>query len=196
MRNYRPGKDACTDRKRSRNLLQVPAPIALNSQRFSYSLHFATDIGLGNLRVTARHVRVRMAEYLGDDVDRHAVFDGQRSEKYAAQCVVKVLLNVTQVGNLFQIGVHLLITRHGQQLTFDLQFCIMSVFVQQFDRMGQRVVRGSSPLSSPRFMNPKHTLLVGRDMLLAQIVRIVQKGQSGQAAKDEDIPDSVEPLVG
>ena len=44
-------------------------------------------------------------------------------------------------------------------------------------------------------MNPKRTLFVCRDMLFAQIVRIGES-QPSQAAETEDIPDSVEPVVG
>lgn len=62
-----------------------------------------------------------MSENLGDDVDRHAVFDGQRGEGMPGGMRRQVLRDIAQVGNLFQIRVHLLVTRHRDQLAIRFQ---------------------------------------------------------------------------
>ena len=50
-------------------------------QHFSYFPHFPADIRLGDSGVVPRHVGIRMPEDFCDDVDGHAVFDGQRGER-------------------------------------------------------------------------------------------------------------------
>ena len=104
LRNYRTGRDACKEDSGPKPFT-VPAPIVLNSQCLSDSLHLTADIVLGNPRIVPRHVRVRMSENLGDDVDRHAVLDSQRGERMPCTMRRQILLDIAQVGNLFQIAI-------------------------------------------------------------------------------------------
>lgn len=46
-----------------------------------------------------------MSENLGDDVDRHAVLDSQRGERMPCTMRRQILLDIAQVGNLFQIAI-------------------------------------------------------------------------------------------
>ena len=57
----------------------------LRRQDFADTAHLAADVRLGDLRVAPRHVRIRMAQNLGDDVNRHPVFNRQRGERMARQ---------------------------------------------------------------------------------------------------------------
>ena len=52
-------------------------------QFLSEHLHFAADDCLGELGVVARRVGVRVAENLGQHIDRHAVLDGHAGEGVA-----------------------------------------------------------------------------------------------------------------
>ena len=52
-------------------------------QHLADTTHLATDVRLGDLRIAACHVRIRMTQNLGDDIDRHPVFNRQRSERMA-----------------------------------------------------------------------------------------------------------------
>ena len=52
------------------------------------------------------------AENLRQHVDRHSVLHGQASERMTGAMCSQVLGNIANVGNLFQIGIHLLITRN------------------------------------------------------------------------------------
>lgn len=72
---------------------------------FSDSFHLPTDIRLRNLRIAPRHVRIRVTQYLGDDVDRHPVFDRKRRERMSCTVRRQVLRNVAQRRNFFQIAV-------------------------------------------------------------------------------------------
>ena len=56
----------------------------------------------------------RMPENLGDDVDRHPVFDGKAGERVAGNMCRQVFTDVTDYGNLLKVTVHLLVARHGQ----------------------------------------------------------------------------------
>ena len=67
--------------------------------------HLAADIRLRNLRIVPRHVRIRMSQYLGDDVDRHPVFDRKRGERMSCTVRRQVLRNVAQRRNFFEIAV-------------------------------------------------------------------------------------------
>ena len=72
---------------------------------FSDSFHLPTDIRLRNLRIAPRHVRIRVAQYLGDDVDRHPVFDRKRRKRMSCAVRRQVLRYVAQRRNFFQIVV-------------------------------------------------------------------------------------------
>ena len=52
-------------------------------QHLADTTHLATDVRLGDLRIAPRHVRIRMAQNLGDNVDRHSVFNRQRGKRMA-----------------------------------------------------------------------------------------------------------------
>lgn len=54
-------------------------------QHLADAAHLAADVRLGDLRIAPCHVRIRMAQNLGDDVDRHSVFNRQRGERMARQ---------------------------------------------------------------------------------------------------------------
>lgn len=83
----------------------------------------------------AGHVDVGVAEYLGDDVDRHPVFDRKRGERMSCAVRRQVLRYVAQRRNFFQIGIHLRVRRHGKQLASRPARFIPLVFPQQRDRM-------------------------------------------------------------
>ena len=62
-----------------------------------------------------RHLRVGVAEHLGDALDRDAV--GQRVGGEEVPCAMgrQLFADAADVGQLLQVGVHLLVARHGQQ---------------------------------------------------------------------------------
>ena len=54
----------------------LPAVTRNNTTRFrrqhlADAAHLAADVRLGDLRIAPRHVRIRMTQNLGDDIDRH-----------------------------------------------------------------------------------------------------------------------------
>lgn len=77
-------------------------------------LHFAANIRFGYFCIMAGHVDVGVAEYLGDDVDRHPVFDGKAGERVTCRMCRQVFTDVTDCGDFFEVTVHLLVARHGQ----------------------------------------------------------------------------------
>ena len=44
---------------------------SLRRQDFADAAHLAADVRLGDLRIAPCHVRIRMTQNLGDDIDRH-----------------------------------------------------------------------------------------------------------------------------
>ena len=54
-------------------------------QHLADTTHLTADVRLGDLRIAPRHVRIRMAQNLGDNVDRHPVFNRQRGKRMARQ---------------------------------------------------------------------------------------------------------------
>ena len=56
-------------------------------QHLTDAAHLAADVRLGDLRIAPGHVRIRMAQNLGDNVDRHPVFDRKRGERMS--CAVE-----------------------------------------------------------------------------------------------------------
>ena len=58
---------------------------SLRRQDFADATHLAADVRLGDLRIAACHVRIRMAQNLGDNVNRHPVFNRQGCERMARQ---------------------------------------------------------------------------------------------------------------
>lgn len=65
------------------------------------------------------HVGIRVAEDLGDYINRHPVFDCQRGERMSCKMDCQIFVDQANIGNLLQVGVHLLIARNGQQLSFE-----------------------------------------------------------------------------
>ena len=57
----------------------------LRRQDLADAAHLPTDIRLGDLRIAPRHVRIRMAQNLGDNVNRHPVFNRQGGKRMARQ---------------------------------------------------------------------------------------------------------------
>lgn len=66
-----------------------------------------------DFRIPSRHVRIRMAQNLGDDVDRHAVFDGQRGERMPGAVGRQVFRDIAYPGQFFQVGIHLRVGGNG-----------------------------------------------------------------------------------
>ena len=58
---------------------------SLRRQDFADAAHLAADVRLGDLRIAACHVRIRMAQNLGDNVDWHSVFNRQGGKRMARQ---------------------------------------------------------------------------------------------------------------
>lgn len=164
-------------------------------QHFSYFPHFPADIRLGDSGVVPRHVGIRMPEDFCDDVDGHAVFDGQRGERMPRAMRREILRNIADSRQLLQVGIHLRIGGHRQQLTPGFAGLVGFVPLQYPNRLRQQRHTAHYRRLFPRLVNPYRTLFVGRDMLLAQMVRI-RKGQSRQGTETEHVPDTVEPVVG
>ena len=80
-------------------------------------LHLPSYELLRELGVVARHVSVRVSENLCQHVDRHPVFHSQTSEGMSSAVCGQILRDIAQVGDFFQISIHLLITRNGQQFS-------------------------------------------------------------------------------
>lgn len=142
-----------------------------------------------------RHVGIRMPEDFCDDVDGHAVFDGQRGERMPRAMRREILRNIADSRQLLQVGIHLRIGGHRQQLTPGFAGLVGFVPLQYPNRLRQQRHTAHYRRLFPRLVNPYRTLFVGRDMLLAQMVRI-RKGQSRQGTETEHVPDTVEPIVG
>ena len=82
-------------------------------------MHLPTDIRLGYFGIMTGHVGIRVAEDLGDYINWHPVFDCQGCERMSGQVDCQIFVDQANIGNLLQIGVHLLIARNGQQLSFE-----------------------------------------------------------------------------
>ena len=74
-------------------------------QHLTDAAHLAADVRLGDLRIAACHVRIRMTQNLGDDVDRHPVFNRQRGKRMARQVRGQMLLNLADIRYLFRITI-------------------------------------------------------------------------------------------
>lgn len=169
-------------------------------QHFSYFPHFPADIRLGDSGVVPRHVGIRMPEDFCDDVDGHAVFDGQRGERMPRAMRREILRNIADSRQLLQVGIHLRIGGHRQQLTPGFAGLVGFVPLQYPNRLRQQRHTAHYRRLFPRLVNPYRTLFVGRDMLLAQMVRI-RKGQSRKGRKkhqskgDRNKENQTQPVV-
>lgn len=74
-------------------------------QHLADAAHLAADVRLGDLRIAACHVRIRMTQNLGDDVNRHPVFNRQRGKRMARQVRGQMLLNLADIRYLLQITI-------------------------------------------------------------------------------------------
>lgn len=164
-------------------------------QNLADAAHFATDVRLGDLRIAPCHVRIRMTQNLGDDVDRHSVFNRQRGERMARQVRGQMLVDLANIRYLLQVGVHLRIRRDGQQFAPRPTVGIVAVLLQQGRRLRKYRNTAHHRGLFPRLMDPQLTLLVRREVFPPQVVDI-RKGQSRQCTEAEDIPNAVQTLVG
>lgn len=83
-------------------------------QPLAERLHLAADDRLGEFGVVARHVGVRVAENLGQHIDRHAVLDGHAGEGVACAVGGQHLVDAAHGRDLLHVGVHLLVARRGE----------------------------------------------------------------------------------
>ena len=96
-------------------------PFQVSSSRrqpLAERFHLAADDRLGEFRVMARHVGVRVAENLGQHVDRHAVLDGHASEGVACAVGGQHLVDAAHGRDLFHVGVHLLVAYNRMRYMF------------------------------------------------------------------------------
>ena len=164
-------------------------------QHLTDATHLAADVRLGDLRIAPCHVRIRMTQNLGDDIDRHPVFNRQRGKRMARQVRGQMLVDLANIRYFLQVGVHLRIRRDRQQLAPRPTVGIVAVLLQQSRRLRKHWNTAHHRGLFPRLMDPQLPLLVRREMFPPQVVDI-REGQSRQRAKAEDIPDAVQPLVG
>ena len=164
-------------------------------QHLADTTHLATDVRLGDLRIAPRHVRIRMAQNLGDNVDRHSVFNRQRGKRMARKMRGQMLLNLADIRYLLQVGVHLRIRRDRQQLAPRPTVGIVTVLLQQGRRLRKHRNTAHHRGLLSWLMDPQLSLLVRREVFPPQVVDI-REGQSRQRAEAEDIPDAVQTLVG
>lgn len=94
-------------------------------------LHFPSDKLFGEFRVMTGHVRIGVAENLRQYIYRHPVFHGKTRERVAGAVRCQRLVDIADHSYLFQIGVHPLVARYGEQFPFGKQFFIRSVFLQK-----------------------------------------------------------------
>ena len=85
-------------------------------QLFANAHHLAADIGLGDFSIVACHIDVGVSENLSDNIYRHPVFDSQTCEGMAGAMSCQVLVDIAYRSYLFQVAVHPLVARYGQQL--------------------------------------------------------------------------------
>ena len=135
-----------------------------------------------------------MAQNLGDDVDRHPVFNRQGGKRMARQVRGQMLVNLANIRYLLQVGIHLRIRRDGQQFAPCPTVGIVAVLLQQGRRLREYWNAAHHRSLLPRFMDPQLPLLVRREVFPPQVVDI-REGQSRQRAEAEDIPDAVKTLV-
>ena len=164
-------------------------------QHLADTAHLAADVRLRDLRIAPCHIRIRMTQNLGDNVNRHPVFNRQRGKRMARQVRGQMLLNLANIRYLLQVGVHLRIRRDRQQLAPRPAVGIVAVLLQQGRCLWKHRDTAHHRSLLPRFMDPQLSLLVRCEVFPPQVVDI-REGQSRQRAEAEDIPDAVQPLVG
>lgn len=102
---------------RSPSIAIDPRENALHRRRHYRSagqgVHLAQDGLVEHLGVVARHLRVGVSEHLGDALDRDAVGQRVGGEKVPCAMGRQLLADAADVGQLLQVGVHLLVARHG-----------------------------------------------------------------------------------
>lgn len=65
----------------------------------------------------AGHVRIGVSQHLGHIVERRPACQNECSERMTSRVRRKAFANTAYIGQLFQIGVHLLIAAYGKQYT-------------------------------------------------------------------------------
>lgn len=164
-------------------------------QHLTDAAHLAADVRLGDLRIAPCHVRIRMTQNLGDDVDRHPVFNRQRGKRVARRMRGQMLGNLADIRYLLQVGVHLRIRWDGQQFAPRPTVGIVAVLLQQGRRLREYWNAAHHRGLLSWLMDPQLSLLVRREVFPPQVVDI-REGQSRQRAEAEDIPNAVQTLVG
>ena len=133
-----------------------------------------------------RHLRVGVSEHLGDALDRDAV--GQRVGGEEVPCAMgrQLFADAADVGQLLQVGVHLLVTRHGQQYVVRHALGIRAVALQNpRGDLQQRDVAHVAGLLA-RLADPAVALHVGDDVFGGELLD-VREGQPREAAEDEEV---------
>ena len=134
----------------------------------------------------ARHLRVGVSEHLGDALDRDAVGQRVGGEEVAGTMGRQLLADAADVGQLLQVGVHLLVARYGQQHVVPPAFGIGAVALQNpLGDLQQRDVAHVAGLLT-RLADPAVALHVGDDVLGCELLD-VREGQPREAAEDEEV---------
>lgn len=134
----------------------------------------------------ARHLRVGVSEHLGDALDRDAV--GQRVGGEEVPCAMgrQLFADAADIGQLLQVGVHLLVARHGQQHVVRHALGIRAVALQNpRGDLQQRDIAHVAGLLA-RLANPAVALHVGDDVLGCELLD-VREGEPREAAEDEEV---------
>lgn len=136
-----------------------------------------------------------MTEDLGDDVDRHAVFDRQCSERMPGAVYCQVFRDIAYPGQFLQIGIHLRVGGNGQQSAPRFAGFVGLVFLQNPSSLRQQRHPTHHRRLFSGLVNPLYSLFVRGDMLPLQVIRI-RKGQTCQGAETEYVPDAIQSVVG
>lgn len=120
-----------------------------------------------------RHIHVRVAENLGQHVDRHPVLDRHAGERVPGAVRRQVLVEVADHGQLLQVTVHPLVTRHGEQLSSFQRGAF--VLGEHFQRIGQQRYPAHDRRLLPWLVNPRNAVLIGCEMLFAQVFGICER---------------------
>lgn len=100
---------------------------ALQRHVFGDGLHIPQDRRIENPGIVAGHFRIRMSEHFGDVFNGRAACKGQRGERVPGGVGGEVFFDSADVGQFFQVAVHLLVAAHGQQYAMRLTIGIVAV---------------------------------------------------------------------
>ena len=82
-------------------------------------------------------------------------------------------IDTAYVSDLFQITVHPLVTRHGEQLSSFQRGAF--VLGEHFQRIGQQRYPAHDRRLLPWLVNPRNAVLIGCEMLFAQVFGICER---------------------